>query len=308
MTHERDLHAHAVKAEIERHRPATVHIFETDRFSREPGLSWSPQELTAAVFPDAGGTAVDLRTLDAVWFRRLGNPRTSANPEVTDPVHRELIGVDTVTAALGMLLTEFRGRWVDHPSAFWDAQNKVVQLRAARDLGVRIPETLVSQSPERVREFCAAHPGAVVKAVHGVMRAPVKTTTVSAELLADDAAIRLCPAIYQEFVPGRRHVRAQVFGDRVLAALLESDDLDWRPNLNIPAGEHRLPAAVEESLRAILRRLNLTMGIFDLKLTDEGEYVWLELNPQGQWLFVEGMTGLPLIEAFAGFLYGCAAG
>ncbi|GAA0388165.1 hypothetical protein GCM10009530_44060 [Microbispora corallina] len=308
VTHERDLHAHAVKAELERRHPATVHIFESDRFGREPGLSWSPQGLVRPVFPAADGTAVDLGTADLIWFRRLGNPRTSANPEVTDPVDRELIDVDTATAALGMLLSEFRGRWVDHPASFWDAQNKIVQLRAAHDLGVRIPRTLVSQSPERVREFCAAHPGAVVKAVHGVMRAPVATATVSEELLAGDASIRLCPAIYQEFVPGRRHVRAQVFGDRVLAALLESDDLDWRPNLDIPAEEHRLPDRVEDDLRTILRRLNLRMGIFDLKLTDEGEYVWLELNPQGQWLFVEGMTGLPLIEAFCDFLYGEAAG
>ncbi len=304
VTHERDLHAHAVKAEMESRYPATVHIFETDHFSQAPGLSWSPQDSTEPMFPTPGGDAVDLRTLDAIWFRRLGNTRTSANPEVTDKNHRELINVDTNAAALGMLHTDFRGRWIDHPSRFWDAQNKVIQLRAAAELGVRIPETLISQSPERIRKFCGAHPGAIVKPVNGVPQAPVSTKTVSDELLADDAAMSLCPAIYQELIPGRRHVRAHVFGERVLAALLESDDLDWRPNLNFPAGEHQLPAEIEDSLRAILRRLNLTMGIFDLKITDEGEYVWLELNPQGQWLFIEGMSGLPLIDAFTDFLYG----
>jgi glutathione synthase/RimK-type ligase-like ATP-grasp enzyme len=304
VTHERDLHAYAVKAEMERRYPATVHIFESDHFSKAPGLSWSPQEFTEPVFPATDGTAVDLRAIDAIWFRRLGNTRTSANPEVTDPVDRELINVDTNAAALGMLMTDFRGRWVDHPTPFWEAQNKVIQLRAAFELGLRIPETLVSQSPERIRKFCDIHPGAIVKAVRGVMQAPVKTMTVSDELLANEPAMRVCPAIYQELVPGRRHVRVQVFGDRVLAALLESDDLDWRPNLDIAAAEHRLPSSIEDALRALLRRLNLTMGVFDLKLTDDGEYVWLEVNPQGQWLFVEGMTGLPLIETFTDFLYG----
>lgn len=303
VTHERDLHAHAVKAEMERRHPATVHILESDHFSRAPGLSWSPQEFTEPVFPAVGGTAVDLRSLDAVWFRRLGNPRTSAHPEVTDPVDRELINVDTAAAAFGMLTTEFQGRWIDHPTAFWSAQNKVVQLRAAHEIGLRIPETLISQSPEQIRKFCGIHPGAIVKAVRGVMQAPAATTTVSEELLANDAALSVCPAIYQEMVPGSRHVRVQVFGERVLAALLESDDLDWRPNLDIPAAEHRLPAALADALRELLRRLGLTMGVFDLKLTDDGEYVWLEVNPQGQWLFVQGMTGLPLIETFTDFLY-----
>ncbi|MQY07525.1 ATP-grasp domain-containing protein [Actinomadura macrotermitis] len=306
VTHERDLHAYAVKAELERRHPAQVHIFECDHFSRAPGLSWSPAEKDVSVFPAADGTAVNLRELDAIWFRRLRNQRTSANPEVTDPVHRELISTDTSAAALGMLTTEFHGRWVDHPDTCWTAQNKVVQLRAAHEIGLRLPATLISQSPERIRAFCDAHPKAIVKAVAGVMQAPAATVTVGAELLADDAAMRVCPAIYQEFVPGRRHVRAQVFGDRVLAALLESEDLDWRPNLDIPAVPHELPSGIEDALRAVLRRLGLTMGIFDLKLTDDGEYVWLEVNPQGQWLFVEGMTGLPLIDAFTDFLYGRA--
>ena len=44
------------------------------------------------------------------------------------------------------------------------------------------------------------------------------------------------------------------------------------------------------------------MGIFDLKLDEGVEPVWLELNPQGQFLFLEGMTGLPLAQAFAEFL------
>ncbi|MFB4283875.1 RimK family alpha-L-glutamate ligase [Nonomuraea sp. MTCD27] len=306
VTHERDLHAHAVKAEMERRYPATVHIFETDHFSRAPGLSWSPQGFTESVFPANDGTAVDVQGIDAIWFRRLGNTRTTANPEVTDPGDRELIYADTRAAVLGMLTTEFRGRWIDHPEAFWAAQNKVVQLRAAHDLGLRIPETLISQSPDQIRKFCGIHPSAIVKAVRGVVQAPAATATVSEKLLANESAMRLCPAIYQELVPGRRHVRVQVFGERVLAALLESDDLDWRPNLDIPATEHHLPSDIQNALRAVLRRLNLTMGIFDLKLTDDDEYVWLEVNPQGQWLFVEGMAGLPLIETFTDFLYGQA--
>ncbi|WP_018653847.1 ATP-grasp domain-containing protein [Actinomadura flavalba] len=304
VTHERDLHAYAVKAEMERRYPAQVQILECDHFSAAPGLSWSPDEKIEAVLPAVGGDAVRPQELDAVWFRRLANSRTSANPEVTDPAHRELICTDTSGAALGALLTEFQGRWIDHPDASYTAQNKLVQLRAAHRLGLRLPATLISQSPDRIRAFCDAHPATIVKAVNGVVQAPAATIPVGRELLDDDAAMRVCPAIYQELVPGRRHVRVQVFGDRVLAALLESDDLDWRPNLNIPAVPHRLPTGIEDALRAVLRALGLTMGIFDLKITDEGEYVWLEVNPQGQWLFVEGMAGLPLIEAFTDFLYG----
>jgi hypothetical protein len=54
-------------------------------------------------------------------------------------------------------------------------------------------------------------------------------------------------------------------------------------------------------LRRVLYELNLRMGVFDLKLNDPTP-VWLELNPQGQFLFAEGLTGLPLNVEIARFL------
>jgi hypothetical protein len=52
--------------------------------------------------------------------------------------------------------------------------------------------------------------------------------------------------------------------------------------------------------------LNLRMGIFDLKVSDDGP-VWLEVNPQGQFLFLEGITGVDLTTLFAKFLAESAA-
>jgi len=44
------------------------------------------------------------------------------------------------------------------------------------------------------------------------------------------------------------------------------------------------------------------MVIFDVKLTDDGEPVFLEVNPQGQFLFVEALCEIPLADTFAAFL------
>jgi hypothetical protein len=64
----------------------------------------------------------------------------------------------------------------------------------------------------------------------------------------------------------------------------------------------RLEAAVERQLSDVLERLRLRMGVADLKITPAGDPVWLELNPQGQFLFLEGLTVLDLTGAFADFL------
>lgn len=306
-THEYDLHAHAVAREIRERHGAGCHVLETDHIDREPGLTWSSETDLPPTLPDVDGAAVDVRDLDALWFRRIGHRRSTAMKAIEDPGHRDLVYNDSTTAITGTLATSFSGTWIDDPVRSRFAENKIVQLRAAREAGFTVPRTLVSQNPRHIRDFCAALDGQVViKPVRGSIQAPVFTTMVAGELLADEAAMRLCPAIYQEMIPGQRHARVHCFGDRVLTAELRSPNLDWRPNLDIPASSIELPGDVVKKLHRVMELLGLTMGIFDLKLTDDGDYVWLEVNPQGQFLFIEGMCGLPLIAAMAEFLVGRA--
>ncbi|KOG55749.1 hypothetical protein ADK75_10100 [Streptomyces virginiae] len=107
--------------------------------------------------------------------------------------------------------------------------------------------------------------------------------------------------IYQEIIPGGRHLRMNVLGERTVTVLLESEDLDWRPNLDIPAREVLIPNEIEESVLATLKSLGLNMGAVDMKITDDGKYVFLEVNPQGQFLFLEGMCGVPITDRVADY-------
>jgi hypothetical protein len=118
----------------------------------------------------------------------------------------------------------------------------------------------------------------------------------------DERSFRMCPALYQEYIPGNRHLRLNCFGDHSYAALIESDELDWRPDLRIPVSPYPVPGWLHDRVRATLDALGLRMGVLDLKLTPEGEVVWLEVNPQGQFLFLEALTGVPLAKRFADYL------
>lgn len=90
------------------------------------------------------------------------------------------------------------------------------------------------------------------------------------------------------------------------AALIATTALDWRPDLNVPISPWPVPDGIRRRVGTVLRQLGLRMGIVDLKLTPEGEPVWLEVNPQGQFLFLEPLTGEPLTEHFADFLLSAA--
>ncbi|MEU4949706.1 hypothetical protein [Streptomyces lavendulae] len=86
------------------------------------------------------------------------------------------------------------------------------------------------------------------------------------------------------------------------AALLKTDKLDWRADLTIPISVWPVPDETAEKVVAVLRGLGLRMGAIDIKLTPSGEPVWLEVNPQGQFLFLEPLLRIPLAGYFLDFL------
>lgn len=301
ITYGDDPHGHLVKKKIEEQHGAWCCLIPSDELVLRGGLTWSSQSETPALLPTIDGQTVDVRTLNAQWYRRMSLKQTL--PDGADADYELHIIRSTERVLEGILLNAFQGRWVSHPIATRLAENKLVQLRAAQRAGLRIPATLVSQDPARIHGFCAAHPGAIIKPVatpRGIELA--STAVVSQELLDSDDVLALAPSIYQECIPGKRHLRISVVGERCDGALIEAEALDWRMDLNVPFRPYPLDSTLEQRLCATLHQLGLVMGIFDVKLTDDDEPVFLEVNPQGQFLFVEGLCGIPLADAVADFL------
>jgi glutathione synthase/RimK-type ligase-like ATP-grasp enzyme len=208
---------------------------------------------------------------------------------LADDAARDLGGRDCRTTLFGIVLTWFTGTWVDHPESIRLAENKLIQLEAATDEGLRVPRTLVSQDPLTVRRFCRELDNRVgVKTVAGTPETPIMTGQVTAEMLRSDQAISVSPAIYQELVPGRRPLRICCFGERTYGAVLETDRLDWRYPLDATAAPYEVDGSIAAALQRVLRRLGLRMGVFDLKLDPDDVSWWLGVNPQGQFLFLEG--------------------
>jgi hypothetical protein len=196
---------------------------ETDRLALHGGMSWSTSgEVGAATICDVDGQPVAVADLDLLWWRRLtGEPR---HPEsLRDEAARDLAARDCRATLIGLAVTEFRGVWLSHPEATRMAENKLVQLAAAREAGLRLPRTLVSQDPDAVRRFCHELDYQVVdKTVAGTPKTPVMAGLVTPEMLSDEA-ISLSPAIYQEFIPGTRHLRICCFGAEAHTALMETE-------------------------------------------------------------------------------------
>ena len=184
----------------------------------------------------------------------------------------------------------------------------------AGSLGLLVPRTLVTNDPDEAATFCASVDGAVVAKTVGQAfidprdRTHVYTSTVAREHLRHIGDVAHTPLLLQERVHKRLEIRVTVAGERVLAAEIDSQASpitreDWRRDVfQAPHRIHRLPDAVAKRCHALTRHFDLRFAALDLILTPAGEYVFLEINPNGEWDWIEALTGLPIAAAVADLL------
>jgi hypothetical protein len=298
---EADLHAHSIVDRLRR-SGALVAFVSTDNQFESGRLVYRPAERPSCQVRSADGTDLDIASIGALWWRRVNQPQLNV-PESYDADAIHLIDNEWRAAMYGSINAVFGGTWINDPHLDVLAGNKAYQLQAAARAGFRVPATLISQDPEAVRGFCNDQGGIIIaKKLVGAPPKPLATIEVSADQLTDDEAISACPAIYQEKIVGGRHLRVHYFGGRILTALIESPLLDWRRDLSVPMTAFELPREVEGRVDDLMRALGLRMGVIDMMLTASGEFVWIELNTQGQFLFMEALAGLPLGAAMSDFL------
>ncbi|WP_308491226.1 ATP-grasp domain-containing protein [Microbacterium terrisoli] len=300
LTQVGDLHAELVAHWI-RQAGGRVSLVYADCVPAEGGISFDPAHAARARLRSADGV-ITPEDLDLVWWRRVGKARVPE--QVQDADAREVVSNDSRDSVVGLFRSGFRGVWVSDPDATRNAEFKLVQLRAAVDVGLRVPATLVSQVPDDIREFCVRVGGRmVVKPVASTMDVPLRAGVLELEDLPGDDALSLSPAIYQEFAPGSQHLRACAWGSTVICGRLESPIMDWRTDPRPRVDTAEIDADTAGRLCALNDRLGLEMGISDLKpAADGGPPYWLEVNPQGQFLFLEGLGGPEVAKPFADFL------
>jgi glutathione synthase/RimK-type ligase-like ATP-grasp enzyme len=237
--------------------------------------------------------------VSVVWWRRA-NQIQKPNDHIDKETH-EFISSEWRFALSSIWQSDFRGIWVNLPAADIRATAKTVQLRTAEACGLRVPETLISNTPELVHQFSDRFPnGIVVKKIAGVAGKSLATVAVQKDRLIDDE-IRLCPAVYQEKIKADFHLRVLAFGSDIVALRFKSDQLDWRRNLHLKVEAHCLDREICNSIEALLTELGLEMGVLDFILSPFGEYYFLEINPQGQFLFFEQLGNIDLTGRCAEF-------
>ena len=294
-----DVHAQAVMAELSRlgqpHRLLNLADFPMSlRLTARLDDERSDFALTFA-----DGVRVPMAEVTAVWWRR---PQAFGFPaEIKDPAHRHFVQSEAATVFQGMYQSS-TALWVNNVVRDAAAAHKPWQLKLAREVGLAIPETLITNDPEEARAFWHVHPGEVIyKPFLQTYHAWRETRKIQPEEEALAESVQLTPVLFQRYVPAVCDLRVTVIGERLFAAAARAEqyDADIRFNVDAKYQAHDLPAEIQGKLFDLMRRLGLEYGAADFRLTPEGEYVFLEVNPAGQFLYIEKATEQPIAAALA---------
>jgi len=119
--------------------------------------------------------------------------------------------------------------------------------------------------------------------------------------LADMEKYDVTPCIFQQEIKKKLELRVTVIGKEVFCAQVDSQKsmesrTDWRREKN-KFESFNLPIDVAEMCVSLVEKLGLRFGAIDLILTPDDSFVFLEINPNGQWVWIETETGLKISEA-----------
>ncbi|MFF9772877.1 ATP-grasp ribosomal peptide maturase [Streptomyces sp. NPDC013978] len=246
---------------------------------------------------------VDLTRARSVYWRR---PTWPSFPHLSPDDSR--FATAQVRYGLGGTLYALDGLlWVNHPLRIAAADYKPAQLALAQHFGFTVPPTLVTNDPVEAREFIRDQGEAIFKTLRWTpyTRDGVPVTGWAAPVTAAeiDDSVRVTPHLFQARVDKVADLRVLIVGPRTFAVRINSELLDWRKDYSaLTYTVERLPDRVDKALHAYLDRLELVSGSFDLAVDRAGNYWWLELNPNGQWGWLETETSLPMSAAFADLL------
>lgn len=261
-----------------------------------------------------------LADIQSVWWRRPNSSQASTSYDIPT---RVFLDRENLRGFIGVMQQQGSSQdalfWVSKRDRIQIAEFKPVQLQVAQSLGLGVPQTLITNNPVEARAFYQEFGGQIIiKAVGKGAVDPnnvhhfgderfVYTSPVLEQDLEYLEEVQVCAHLFQEMLSKRMDLRVIVIGRKIFTIGIHSHAsqtaLDWRIDYSsLSYSVEQLPAEIEQKVLQLVRHFDLQYSSMDFVLTSTGDYVFIEMNPNGQFLWMEPPTGLPMASAMADLL------
>lgn len=301
ISNERDIHAKGMIAVLQKEHGIEAYLLNMQEF---PLLSKAYFIWNGGLESKYSGPKgqLDLRSVKSIWWRRSGTCK------VPDDYYGDInFCQDESNHFIQGFLWSHQCFWINDPICNLLASRKIVQLSRAKEVGLLIPKTIITNNPHEARKFIKKIPGPVVcKRTSTSPRSFSRTKFVTAEIEKRLDSIIAAPATFQEYIEGELDLRVIWIDGELFAVSIDSKASDTpedsRFDLSVSHQKYLLPSWLSDALRRLMINLRLVYGAIDLRLGSDGKYYFLEVNPAGQFLYLELKTGMPLMSTLASAL------
>ncbi|MBI4130161.1 hypothetical protein HY468_02500 [Candidatus Roizmanbacteria bacterium] len=314
ITNSKDEHAHLIVYQLNKLKTKVFRL-DTDRLEKYFRISFYPNAKSPHFLCQTPVGRFDSQEISTLWIRR-----PNYADEGKDSVYKKLVRQEKYALFVG--ISEYfpkTTRIVDAPESVIRASNKVQQIVIARNLGFTFPESLITNDPTKAATFIKRLKGNVIikpidsgYAEAGNTGLSIHTTLVKPN--ADLSLVRNCPTYFQENIQKQYELRITVIGRKIFPVAFDVSGIpeahiDSRMSVSqldkVPHKLVKIPQSLEKKILSLLDYYGLHFSAIDMAKTPEGKYVFFELNPAGQFLWLDRFTpGLSLKSEMANYLSG----
>ncbi len=285
-------------------------LFEQDKCLSDQYLTFRVQGSKPRYSLSIKGVLYDADSFSAVLYLHPVLPRQLLSYQPSD--HARFISCQFLELRKGLWYLLQNRKWVNDPWNAQRAENKILQLTVATEVGLEVPETLITSDPVEVQEFyerCDKEMITKILFPSPILDHVIFTNKVTSNQMEQIDTIKLCPSIFQVCLPKLYELRVTVVGQQLFCAKIHSQldsetSIDWRrkPKLNdhdVKLEPTTIPNSVSSKILAFMKKIGLQYGCIDMVVTPEGRFIFLEINPSGQWYFVQLKTEMEIGAAIA---------
>ncbi|RYE24008.1 MAG: hypothetical protein EOP45_06280 [Sphingobacteriaceae bacterium] len=259
------------------------------------------------------GKTIDLLQIKSVYYRR---PEIGFYDEGLSDGEARFVRAELLYTLEGLYQILDHARWLNKVQPIRNAENKIYQLLLAKRIGFQMPASIITNEPKQALHFYEQqNESCIIKPIKSGLVGGAKEEGViftSRLLLNNENALRIkhCPTYIQTLIPKRTDIRVTVVGNRVFAAKIHSQNdqessVDWRKSeVPLPHSSFQLPEELEEKCKTLVKALDLQYGAIDFIEDTDGNFVFLEINPNGQWAWIENRLNLNISDAITEYLAG----
>ncbi len=257
------------------------------------------------------GNSLDLSTVKSIWYRRAVSPNFSAsnfsqgennfiNGELKHLIEGLLLGLDA--------------KWINSIDSVYLGERKLYQLTIASRIGFKTPTSLVTNDANQAREFKKSQGNTIIckPIYHGLLVEQHSTSAIHTSRVNDVDLDILettnLPSYFQNEIQRICDVRVTVIGNDIYTVEIEHDTTktpDWREkDQTVHQKVADIPDVLKRMIIKLMEKMNLTFGAIDFIKDKNGNYIFLEINPAGEWAWLENDLGLPISDSFIKAFYG----